>query len=73
MTHAASSLTYDNSTFDALVDTLTSWFGPAGPTWSVVKLGSGGHVRIELPAGDLYVKPGEQVWIKGTSVLKVVQ
>lgn len=73
MTHPASNLLYTADAFDALTDCLTEWFGPAGRCWSLVKLGSSGHARIELPAGDLYVKPGDQVWIKRTSVVVVVK
>jgi len=73
MTHPASVISYDKNDFDVLVDCLTSWFGPAGTGWSAVKLGSNGHVRLELPVGDIYVKPGDQVWIKRTSVLVVVK
>lgn len=73
MTHSASSLVYSNDNFSALTDCLTEWFGPAGHSWSLVKLGSSGHARIELPAGDLYIEPGQTVWIKRTSVLVVVK
>lgn len=73
MTHAASTLQYSADNFSALTDCLTEWFGPAGKGWSLVKLGSTGHVRIELPAGDLYVEPGQTVWIKRTSVLVVIK
>lgn len=73
MSHPASKLDYTLNEFDNLIECLTSWFGPAGPGWSIVKLNSAGHLRIEVPAGDLYVRPGDQVWIKATSVVVVVK
>lgn len=73
MTHPASIIKYEPDSFDLLVDCLTSWFGPAGAGWSAVKLGANGHIRLELPVGDIYVKPGQEVWIKRTSVLVVAK